>query len=252
MSFMNIVKILLVSIYMAPVNLTRRLYWQYCYWKNPEETLKLALGRFRTFLAVTPSFSKVRGREALAAGGISLQTITIEGYIKVMSKIMRDEGCVFLSKKNMDNVMEKLKRENKSYTHTCNCASGMEWLMRYWGITVKIARPRKPERMQRDNLTEFDVGKLFKSCRSLRDKALLSVCAYAGPRTAEISRLKASDIELGESGSIFINNGKYSRDRKCCINEEASEAIQDWINKSKKSLTIFFFPSMAEASAERS
>ena len=246
MSFMHIVKILLVRIYMAPVNFLRRMYWQYRYLKNPEETLKEVLGRFRTFLAVTPSYSKVRNREAQSSGGISLQTITIEGYIKVMSKIMRDERCVFLKKKNMDNVMERLKLKNMSYTHTCNCASGIEWLMRFWGINVKIPRPRKPERMQRDNLTEFDVSKLFKSCRSLRDKALLSVCAYAGPRTKEISKMKVGDFDA-VGLSLFILNGKYSKDRKICISQEAADAIQGWIDLSKKSLMMLCSQKIREA-----
>ena len=250
MSFMNIVKILLVTISMAPVNFLRRMYWQYRYWKRPDETMGEVLGRFRTFLAVTPSYSKVRSREAQSGGGISLQTITIDGYIKVIKKILIDEHCVFLSKKNMDNVMEKLKRENKSYTHTCNCASAMEWHMRFWGIRVKIARPRKPERLPRENLSEMDVSQLFKACKTTRDKAILSVCAYAGPRTSEITKLKTSEFE-GDGLSLFINNGKYSRDRRTCINEEAAEAIQEWITMSKKSLMTCFSPRAQEVCAKQ-
>jgi site-specific recombinase XerD len=66
--------------------------------------------------------------------------------------------------------------------------------------------------------------------RLVRDRAIVFLMLYAGPRVDETHKLNLGDIELKEkSGSLHIRNGKGARERKTSIPLPARKALQEWL-----------------------
>ena len=67
--------------------------------------------------------------------------------------------------------------------------------------------------------------------RLVRDRAIVFLMMYAGPRVDETYKLNIADIELKEkSGSLHIRKGKGLRERRTSIPLPARKKLQEWIN----------------------
>jgi len=67
--------------------------------------------------------------------------------------------------------------------------------------------------------------------RLVRDRAIVFLMMYAGPRVEEVFQLNVGDIDLKEkSGTLYIRKGKGLRERKTSIPLPARKALQKWSN----------------------
>ena len=67
--------------------------------------------------------------------------------------------------------------------------------------------------------------------RLVRDRAIVFLMMYAGPRVEETFNLNVGDIDLKEkSGSLYIRKGKGLRERKTSIPLPARKALQKWLD----------------------
>jgi integrase len=65
----------------------------------------------------------------------------------------------------------------------------------------------------------------------VRDKAIVFLIMYAGPRVEEVFNLNIADIELKEkSGSLHIRKGKGLKERRTSIPLPARKALRDWFD----------------------
>ena len=89
--------------------------------------------------------------------------------------------------------------------------------------------PRVPKRKRADDV-EKNVLKEANH-RLVRDRAIVFLMMYAGPRVDETCNLNVGDIELKEkSGALHIRKGKGLRERHTAIPLPARKALQKWLN----------------------
>lgn len=70
--------------------------------------------------------------------------------------------------------------------------------------------------------------------RLIRDRAIVFLMMYAGPRVEEVFQLNVGDIELKEkSGRVHIRKGKGLRERYTNIPLPARKALQTWLEQRK-------------------
>jgi site-specific recombinase XerD len=66
--------------------------------------------------------------------------------------------------------------------------------------------------------------------RLVRDRAIVFLMMYAGPRVDEVFQLNVVDIDLREkSGSLHIREGKGLKERRTSIPLPARKALQKWL-----------------------
>jgi len=81
--------------------------------------------------------------------------------------------------------------------------------------------------------------KVYESAVNLltRDRAIVFLMLYAGPRVEETVHLNIGDIELGKnSGTLHIRKGKNFKERYTSIPLPARKALQAWLDTRKKLL----------------
>lgn len=89
--------------------------------------------------------------------------------------------------------------------------------------------PRIPKRKRKDDV-EKNVFEDAKQ-RLVRDRAIVFLMLYAGPRVDETCNLNVGDIVLKEkSGSLHIRKGKGLRERRTAIPRPARKVLQEWLN----------------------
>jgi len=89
--------------------------------------------------------------------------------------------------------------------------------------------PRVPKRKRSDTMEK----NIFENAnqRLVRDRAIVFLMMYAGPRVDETCNLNVGDIALKEkSGSLHIRKGKGLRERHTAIPLPARKAIQAWLD----------------------
>lgn len=230
---MEILRSVGLVLWYSVFNLVRRHHWNRRYKRCPKSTIKEFMTEFREYLSRTPSQAMGRNREEGKSAGFTLAPVTVGGYMRIVSKIVRDQGTVFPTKKQMYASVTHLKEKRASYSHICGTASCLEWLSRFWRMPVKIARPRKPERCVREVLSEREIKALMEACRTKREKALMALSAWGGLRTSELSRVRVLDLDL-KNLIVNVVCGKYFRDRASCITQECADALEDYIKQAKK------------------
>ena len=88
---------------------------------------------------------------------------------------------------------------------------------------------RSPKRKRKEDV-EKNVLEDAKQ-RLVRDRAIVFLMLYAGPRVDETCNLNVGDIVLKEkSGSLHIRKGKGLRERHTAIPRPARKALQKWLD----------------------
>jgi site-specific recombinase XerD len=89
--------------------------------------------------------------------------------------------------------------------------------------------PRVPKRKRREDVEKNILEDAHH--RLVRDRAIVFLMIYAGPRVDETRNLKVGDIMLKEkSGSLHIRQGKGLRERRTAIPLPARKALQEWLD----------------------
>lgn len=64
-----------------------------------------------------------------------------------------------------------------------------------------------------------------------RDAALVALMLHAGLRVSEVCGLDVADITISErKGSVTVRNGKGGKRREVPLNQDAREAVKEWIS----------------------
>lgn len=83
-------------------------------------------------------------------------------------------------------------------------------------------------------LSSREIGALLKACTEdpspagARDAAMIALLAVAGPRRSEIVKLNLGDYNP-EAGAVRIRKAKGNKDRTVYIDNEARQAMTDWL-----------------------
>jgi integrase/recombinase XerD len=204
-------------------NYFRRLWANHCYKKNPDNAQKV-LTKFRNYLSIENGLGQV----------------TTQNYIKGVKRFIRETEMLFPSKDVVIGYLGAFRELEKSYSHVRNTTKNLEWYMKFWKVPIKLKYPRKPETIIKDILTEDEIQRMIKACKTIKDKAILSLLAYTGVRTKELRNLKVQDIDLKKL-TLTVIKGKNSRDRIICISEECGEIIEKYLKEFSKKPKEYLF-----------
>lgn len=106
---------------------------------------------------------------------------------------------------------------------------------------TKIDKPRLETKIPRTlNLQQaqtlldyaYNIKYAYK-CEKYRNRALIGIMLFAGLRRSEVIKLKISDVSL-ETRTIFINQGKGSKDRMIPINRKLYQYLWEYLNERRK------------------
>jgi len=219
-----------------------RWYWNRLYKRAPETYLNRIMDEFSAFLRVAhdgPSAPSepsgpCRAQELpvrfqnLAPEGLG--PVTVEGYIKMLRKFVRDTGEICPCRETITAAMMSFHKREMSFSHVRNFRVAMEWYMKFWDDPIQLLKAKKPQRAIREFLTEEEVRKLLSATKNLREQAIVATLAYSGVRAKELCRLKPSDVSF-ENKNILVREGKGLKDRIVCISAGCMEILRKYIEE---------------------
>ena len=92
---------------------------------------------------------------------------------------------------------------------------------------IKIKAPRNSKKLPSELLTPQDIKHLLGYCRTLREKALISVLYESGARIGELLDLKIKDVIFDEHGAILNLFGKTGYRKVRLVGSQP--AISQWL-----------------------
>jgi integrase/recombinase XerD len=123
-----------------------------------------------------------------------------------------------------------MHKAGASYSHIVNTSLGIEAYCAFLGKPIKLGRPKKPKHLVRGTLGEAEVTLLIHAARTLRERAMIAVVAYAGLRNRELGRLRISDVNL--SGRyLFVRGTKPQKDRHAHIAAPCATVLAEYMRE---------------------
>jgi integrase/recombinase XerD len=101
---------------------------------------------------------------------------------------------------------------------------------------------KTPVSKQREILTKEEVLTLYKSCETLKEKAILSVFYGCGLRRSEGEQLDLKDVHF-RSGILYVRKGKNSKRRAVPMSEKVNQDLKNYVYKERftsENTTAFF------------
>jgi len=112
-----------------------------------------------------------------------------------------------------------------------------QWLARQHHLLYNPASdlelPRQQQRLPRHILSVAEVEQVLNACDTtdplgLRDRAMLETLYSTGMRRAELTGLRADDLDLNR-GTVFVRQGKGAKDRVVPIGERACRWVERYL-----------------------
>ena len=112
-----------------------------------------------------------------------------------------------------------------------------QWLARQhhllYNPASELELPRQQQRLPRHILSVAEVEQVLNACDTqdplgLRDRAMLETLYSTGMRRAELTNLRADDLDLNR-GTVFVRQGKGAKDRVVPIGERACRWIERYL-----------------------
>lgn len=93
---------------------------------------------------------------------------------------------------------------------------------------ISIAIPNNHRKLPEELLTEEEILRIIRNCKTLRDKALISTLAESGCRVSEIGTMRIKHVSFEEYGARLTVDGKTGMRKILVIN--CLPYLQEWIN----------------------
>jgi len=165
---------------------------------------------------------------------------TVGGYCRAMSIALRRMRKFCPQYTDVKKYMLWMHEKNYSYSHIINTSIAIEHYAKFKGVEIKLGRPRKPEQVVQDTLSESEVSRLIQATKGAREKAIICLLAYSGIRNIELCALRLKDLNLGDN-HITIIGGKNRKDRRVNISAECTKALIDYLAVYKREPDNFLF-----------
>ena len=146
---------------------------------------------------------------------------------KDVKKITKDDILLYLFK-----TQKTRKISNRTLNSRRTIINGFfEWAVNnnyLQSNPCKCIEPIKYKKNERIPLTEFELKKVRKSCKSIREKALIEFLYTTGCRVTELENMNISDVDFN-TNEVNIRDGKGGKDRKAYLTENAKLLLLDYI-----------------------
>lgn len=112
-----------------------------------------------------------------------------------------------------------------------------QWLARQhhllYNPASELELPKQQQRLPRHILSVAEVEQVLNACDTseplgLRDRAMLETLYSTGMRRAELTGLRADDLDLSR-GTVFVRQGKGAKDRVVPIGERACRWVERYL-----------------------
>lgn len=112
-----------------------------------------------------------------------------------------------------------------------------QWMARQhhllYNPASELELPRQKQRLPRHILSVAEVEQVLNACDTheplgLRDRAMLETLYSTGMRRAELTGLRADDLDLNR-GTVFVRQGKGAKDRVVPIGERACRWVERYL-----------------------
>jgi integrase/recombinase XerD len=158
-----------------------------------------------------------------------LGAVTVHDYVSAVRRLAPKLGLA-PTVGAIERYIEQMHKVGASYSHIVNTSLAIEAYCTFLGRPIKLGRPRKPKRLVRGTLSEAEVTLLIHAARTLRERAMIAVIAYAGLRNRELGRLRNSDVNL--SGRyLFVRGTKPQKDRHANIAAPCAAVLGEYMRE---------------------
>lgn len=171
--------------------------------------------------------------------------ITVEGYKRTLNKVLRDLGTQKPTIKQIEEYIANMYKKQYSYSHLRNTIIIVERYSNFLKRPIKLARPRKPQSIIKEILSEAEVIRILAATNNIRERAILSILAYTGIRNKELCSLKVKDVDFDNS-IIKVFGGKFNKDRIVNIQRDGIKIIREYIEKYKRIITDWLFVTLVK------
>lgn len=158
-----------------------------------------------------------------------LGAVTVHDYVSAVRRLAPMLGLA-PTVGAIERHIELMHKAGASYSHIVNTSLAIEAYCAFLGRPIKLGRPRKPKRLVRGTPTEAEVTLLIHAARTLREKAMIAVIAYAGLRNRELGRLRNSDVNL-TGRYLFIRGTKPQKDRHANIAAPCAAVLAEYMRE---------------------
>lgn len=100
------------------------------------------------------------------------------------------------------------------------------------GYQIKFGRPRKPQHLIKDTLTEPEIILIIAASKNIREKAILTLLAFSGLRNKEVCNLRVGDIDFANQ-VLRVYGGEGQKDRIACVSGACLEILTELLGIKK-------------------
>lgn len=156
--------------------------------------------------------------------------VTIVGYKGSARRLIKSVKTLMPNHDQVINYIVRMHEKEYSYSHIVNTSLALEWYMDFIGNPIKLGRPKKPNHIIKDTLSEAEVTLLIDASKNVREKAIISILAYSGIRNKELCNLRVCDVNLGDN-MVRVIEGKNKKDRMIHISGDCTRVLIDYLNQ---------------------
>jgi len=179
--------------------------------------------------------------EAYLSVELQLGEVTIEGYLKLIKRFIKDTKCVFPTREIIIAYLAAMKKNQDSFSHIRNTSNGLQHFMNFRGfMDFKLKPPKRPKRVMKNVLSENEIEWMIRAAKNLKDRAFIVYLAYTGCRFKELKNTQVKHLDF-KHNEVLIESGKGDKDRNICISPEALAIIKEYIEKYKRKEDDFLF-----------
>jgi site-specific recombinase XerD len=132
--------------------------------------------------------------------------------------------------RNIEDHIAGMMQAGASYAHITNTSVALERYCEFLGTPVKLGRPKKPHTVLTGTLSEAEVTLLINAAKNLRERAILSLLAYAGLRNRELCNMLVGDVDVA-SQLVHVRGTKTQRDRNAAIAPACVSVLLDYLRE---------------------
>ena len=160
-----------------------------------------------------------------------LTECTIQGYVGAIRRLYPTIG-LNPAHHILDSLIVRMRKDGASYSHVVNTSLALERYTEFIGNPIHLGRPKKPKRMIRGTLTEAEITLMLAACRTIREKAILTLLAYSGLRNKELCGLRIADVDIAAQ-LIHLHRAKGQKDREACIAPPAAGVVLEYLHRDR-------------------
>lgn len=179
----------------------------------------------------------------LVKKGIS--DVTIQGYVGSIKPAFKRIKSRRPTHAQITDYIVWMYDKKYSYSYIVNTSLALEWWTKFLNYPIKLGRPKKPQTIVKDVLSEAEITRMIAISKNIREKAIITLLAYSGIRNKELCELRVCDINIGDN-TVRVLEGKGKRDRLIYISGDCSKVMIEYLVEYQKMPGDYLFTTLRQ------